>query len=288
MGFKRSEKQKERVTKSTDNGGSPRLVRLGEWGNSDYGIRIVRLVSKESLDSKAAAYAVKGALAVAEEFGAHLLITPGGFGLAKSQHPFQEKEAMQAITGFVSEFLQLVPAKRSSSIILGVDTQYGTLQDAYFIPDDAKSVERCVRAWKSYPREDELRLVITKGRPCPNRTVRVDKSTVSMLVCHDLASFAKRSQVNRGTERERWAKQLNTEVARGADTGVVHLMHYLDKSPQGRIFASGMDALIKSGVTWGISAFKTTLNSYSDLSELQKIERRTARFAGETLDVYVA
>lgn len=188
---------------------------------------------------------------------------------------------------FMAEFMRIIPAKRAFGIILGIDTEDGKLQDAYFIPQNNHSTTECIRAWKSYPRQDEAGVVITKGRPCPNRMVKVDESRISILVCHDLASFTKRSQVNRGTSRERWAKQLDSEVARGANTGVVHLIHYLDKSSQGMIFTSGMEALIAGGINWGISAFKTTLDITSDLSELREIEERTARFAGETLDFYV-
>lgn len=108
-----------------------------------------------------------------------------------------------------------------------------------------------------------------------------------MLICHDLAAFSRRSEATRGEEREEWARQLDSEVPRDGSMGVVHPIHYLDKPSQGKVFTSGMSSLIDSGLGWGISTFNTRLSPKSQLQELQKVEARTARFAGPTLDLYV-
>lgn len=266
-----------------------RLEALGQSGNDGIGVRVVRLISRQSLAARAASVAVRESARFAREFRAQLVITAGGFGVTGSPYPSEgEKQGREAIERFVREVLQLIPARRSFAIILGVDTRHGELQEAWFIPASAQGLAHCVRAWKSYPRSDEARYVITKGRACPARTVHVANCKVSMLICHDLAAFSGRSLANRGQEKEGWANQLDSEVLRGANTGVVHLIHYLDEPSQGGAFTNGMASLIGSGVAWGISTFKTSLDLGAGLGDLREIQERTARFAGPTLDVYVA
>ena len=147
-------------------------------------------------------------------------------------------------------------------------------------------VQECKRVWKSYPRWDEMHLY-TKGKPCRNRVVFTHRDRICLLVCHDMAAFSGRSQANRGQQREIWARQIDSEVTRGPNTGLVHLIHYLDSPSEGRVFTNGMEALISSGVAWGISTFKTELYRTADWQGLREIEERTARFAGPTLDLYV-
>jgi hypothetical protein len=287
MGFRRKT-GKQRLSPIRENQElRPTLLDLGNWGERDYGLRIIRVITKESLDARTAALVLGEAAKFADGSNAELVITPGGFGVAEYEYPYSEEKAAGVIATFVNDCLSLLPDIRNHAIILGVDTHDGKLQDAYYVPKDVNEASGCVRVWKSYPRLDEARFVITKGRTCPNRSIRFGQWRVSILVCHDLASFARRSQVTRGGVRETWARQLDTEVARGKNTAIVHLIHYLDNSSQGMIFTSGMEALVNSGVTWGISAFKTPLDAITDRKELKEIEDRTTRFAGETLDLYV-
>ena len=68
----------------------PRLLDLGTWGESDCGLRIIRVITKESLDTKAAASVLSGAATFVDKFNAQLIITPGGFGIAESEYPYSE------------------------------------------------------------------------------------------------------------------------------------------------------------------------------------------------------
>ncbi len=260
---------------------------LGEWGRGSNGIRVVRLISCEPLNAKAAAEAITAATKFVEEFEAQLLLTPAGFGKAVPEFHGSEIETFtEAVQGYVADLLQFIPAERHFDIILGVDGQGGYVQDAHFVSKEARSIQECKRAWKSYPRWDEMHLY-TKGKPCQNRVIIADKDRISLLVCHDLAAFSGRSQANRGQQREIWARQIDSEVARGPNTGLVHLIHSLDSPSEGRVFTNGMAALISSGVAWGISTFKTEMYRTADWQGLREIEERTARFAGPTLDLYV-
>ena len=260
---------------------------LGEWGRDSNGTRVVRLISHEPLNAKATAEAITAATKFVEEFKAQLLVTPGGFSEAVPEFHGREIETFtEAVQGYVAHLLQFIPAKRHFDIVLGVDGQGGCVQDAYFISREAQLVQECKRAWKSYPRWDEMYLY-TKGKPCRNRVVFTHRDRICLLVCHDMAAFSGRSQANRGQQREIWARQIDSEVARGPNTGLVHLIHYLDSPSEGRVFTNGMEALISSGVAWGISTFKTKLYRTADWQGLREIEERTARFAGPTLDLYV-
>jgi len=263
---------------------------LGEWGRTSNGTRVVRLISPEPLNAKAAAEAITAATKFVEEFKAQLLVTPGGFGKAVPEFRGREIETFtEAVQGYVAHLLQFIPAKRRFDIILGVDGvvgQRGYVQDAYFIPREAQLVQECKRAWKSYPRSDEMYLE-TKGKPCRDRVVFTHRDKICLLVCHDMVAFSGRSEANRGQQREIWARQIDSEVARGPNTGLVHLIHYLDSPSQGKVFTNCMKVLISSGVAWGISTFKTELDRTADRQGLREIEERTARFAGPTLDLYV-
>lgn len=273
------------------------LVPLGKVGSCD--MRIVRLISRERLDATEAAKAVSKAVKFAKQFNADLLVTPGGFGVAKCQRPYHEKEAIKASEGFISKFLQLVPVSRSFDMIIGVDVigvddngvavneDYGLLQDSYFIPKSASAVSQCARAWKSYPRSDEESWLLTKGTACPRRTVDTGEWRISMLVCNDMVAFSGRSRANiRVGQRRDWAEQLSSEVFRGPGTCVVHLIHWLDNSlREGKVFVNGMRNLVDDGVVGGISTFNTKLRSNS--KDLKKHRERTAEFASPTLDLYV-
>lgn len=271
-------------------GGGPTSVEvfhLGEWGRGSNGICIVRLISHEPLNAKAAAEAITAATKFAEEFKAQLLVTPGGFGEAVPDFHGSEIETFtEAVQGYVTDLLRLIPAKRDFDIILGVDGQGGRVQEAYFVSKEARSIQECERAWKSYPRWDEMHLY-TKGKPCQNRVIITARDRICLLVCHDMAVFSGRSQANRGQQRETWARQIDSEIARGPNTGLVHLIHYLDSPSEGRVFTNGMAALISSGVAWGISTFKTNMYRTANWQGLREIEERTARFAGPTLDLYI-
>lgn len=260
---------------------------LGEWGGRVNGTRVVRLISHEPLNAKVAAEAITAATKFVEKFKAQLLVTPGGFGEAGPEFHGREIETFtEAVQGYVAHLLQFIPAKRHFDIVLGVDSQCGYVQDVYFISREAHLVQECQRAWKSYPRCDEMYLY-TKGKPCRNRVVFTHGDRICLLVCHDMAAFSGRSQANRGQQREIWVRQIDLEVARGPNTGLVHLIHYLNSHSEGKVFTNGMEALIGSGVAWGISTFKTKLYRTADWQGLRKIEEQTARFAGPTLDLYV-
>ena len=260
---------------------------LGEWGRGSNGVRVVRLISHEPLlNAKAAAEAIMAATKFAEEFKAQLLVTPGGFGEAVPEFHGSEIETFtEAVQGYIGRLLQFIPVERHFDIILGVDSQGGYVQDAYFISREARSIKECKRAWKSYPRRDEMHLY-TKGKLCQNRVIITDRDRICLLVCHDMAVFSRRSQTNRGQQREIWARQIDSEIARGPNVGVVHLIHYLDSPSEGRVFTNGMAALMDS-VAWGISTFKTGMYRTANWRGLREIEERTARFAGPTLDLYV-
>lgn len=268
------------------------LIPLGKWGSDvRCSMNVVRLISCESLNPQAAAKAVESAIKFVGEFKAHLLITPGGFGAAERKFPYGQREANKAVVGFVNEFLQLIPANRSFDVILGVDECSGWLQNSYFIPKDASLVSQCQQAWKSYPLTNpekgiyEERYLLTKGKACPTRTARSGGWQIPMLICHDMAVFSARSRATRGAQREVWAKKLGSEVSRGSNTYVVHLIHYLETALAGGVFTNGMDNLVNGGVAGGISTFKTKLDKASQ--GFKYLQERTARFAGPTLDLYV-
>lgn len=282
-----TEKTVKRTAIASDDPASVEVFDLGEWGKGSDGIRVVRLISHEPLYVKEAAEAITAAIKFAEEFKAQLLITPGGFGEAVPEFHDSERETFtEAVQGYVANLLHLIPAERHFDIILGVDSQDGYVQDAYFVSREARSIKECKRAWKSYPRRDEMHLY-TKGRLCQDRVIITNIDKICLLVCHDMTAFSGRSQANRGQQREIWAKQIDSEVARGPNTGIVHLIHYLDSPSEGRTFTNGMASLISSGVTWGIATFRTKMYRTANWQGLQEIEERTARFAGPTLDLYV-
>lgn len=264
---------------------------IGEFGDPKRGIRIVRLIANYSLSPQLAAQSVEAAVPYIEDFHAQLLITPGAFGLAELPGTYKqnsEKGTHEAVQEYVTDFLQLIPSERNFDIILGVDggkDGEGWLQDAYFIPSIATTIEDCQRVWKSYPTSDDVSYLYTMGRACPCRVVNSYGMKICILVCHDLAAFSNRSKATRGTERERWAEPLESEVARGGNTGIVHLIHYLKKPNSGLVFANGMKNLVNEGVGWGLSTFRTPLDPHSN--GFKKLQERTARFAGPTLDIYV-
>lgn len=255
----------------------------GECGRADKGIRIVRLISHAPLNARSAAQAIVKASKYVKEFDAQLLVTPAGFGEAVIE---PSGTAEQAVQRYVYQFLGSVQSTCDFGIILGVDSQGGLVQDAYFLPCAPCSFDECKRVWKSYPRSDEMHL-LTKGKPCKGRAVSVGKDKISLLVCHDLAAFSGRSCSNRGQQRERWAKQIYSEVTRGPNAGVVHLVHYWDTPSQGRVFLDGMAFLIKNGVAYGVSTFRTKLDPTLHAKQLRQIRERTSKYAGPTLDLYV-
>ncbi|MQY55631.1 MAG: hypothetical protein GH152_00145 [Dehalococcoidia bacterium] len=275
------------TTSTFEDATSVEVVDLGEWGWNDDAMRMVRLISHKPLNPREAAQAIVKASPFVKEFKAQLLVTPGGFGEAFPKFRGSEIETLdEAVQCYVAEFLQFIACNRNFDIILGVDSQGGYIQDAYFLPGAACSIQECKRAWKSYPRWDEMYLY-TKGRACQNRVVSSGRDKISLLVCHDMVAFSGRSQANRGQLREKWAMQMDSEVARGPNTGVVHLIHCLDSPSEGTVFTNGMAALISGGVTWGISTFKTKLYQTQSLHELREIEERTAKYTSPTLDLYV-
>jgi hypothetical protein len=278
-------KAKSRAFKPSGKKASVRVIPLGETGSGACDVHAVRLVSNESLTASAAAQAIELAAPFAEEFQAEFLVTPGGFGVS---HP-TERSCMaseRSVVGFVSDFLERIPDHRAFDIVLGIDDAEGQVQDAYFIGGSAARYSDCQRAWKSYPRADEAERLCTKGRACPCRMVHSNGWQICMLVCHDLAAFSGRSEANRGPEREKWAKQLGSEIPHGPNTFVVHLIHYLNNARQGKSFTSGRQQLISEGVMSCVSTFRSQDLAPSDI-EMEKIRGTTARFAGPTLDLYV-
>jgi len=269
---------------------SIQLIRLREWGNRKQGMRIVRLISNNPLTARLASETITTATSDIEKFRAQLLITAGGFGYATIEPRSSEAEALKAVQDYVTHVLQHIPRNRKFDIILGVDCGpdwKGQLQDAYLIPNTASSIGECTRAYKAYPMDTEGYL-FTKGQPCPQRAVDINGEKIYLLICSDLTAFSERSKKKRGQQKENWAKQLEAEVLPGS-SGIVHLIHRLDTYRAGPGFKDGMNKLVKAGVSWGISAFRTSLNatSSSDEDELKKIEKWTSRFAGPTLDLYV-
>lgn len=266
------------------------LKPLQECGNPDLGIHIVRIITRESVSVDLATEAVIGAVPFMKDFNAPLLVTPGAFLYVDLSERLDDQVAGTTVQSAMTKFLNRIPRDRKFDIILGVDAgmyREGWLQDAYFIPRDADSIEGCRRAYKSYPRSDEVRYLYTTGRACSSRSVKAAGHTINMLICHDLASFSGRSKATRGYEQEMRAKQLNSEVQRGPDTGVLNLIHYLDGPMQGGVFIDGMTNLIQDGVAWGLSTFKTQLDPASSMDDLRKIQERTTRHAGPTLDLYL-
>ena len=273
------------------NRGMPSIqpVKLGSWGNSEKGIRIVRLISDDVLESpQLASEVITAATSYIEEFGAQLLITASGFGYATIEPHSSEDTAITAVQNYITHFLQHIPRKRNFDIILGIDCGpdwRGYLQDAYFIPNNASSIRDCTRVHKSYPMVHENYL-FTRGRSCPQRLIDINGEKIALLICHDMMVFSAKARSVMGPVRKSWAKQLETEVK--GSSGVVHPIHRLDTFRAGPCFKDAMNKLVQAGVSWHIAAFRTSLNaSSSSEDELKKIEQWTSRFAGPTLDLYV-
>lgn len=262
------------------------IMRLGVSGGYASEIAAVRLITKHSLPAQMAAKAVGLSVPYISESKSRLLLTPGGFGVADASDR-SEATVMHAIIKYVDQFIELLPDERTFDIILGVDSANGSIQDAYYIPQKATVSSACFRVWKAYPRTDEQARLFTKGRPCQNRLVGRPDTGIFMLICHDIASFAGRSKANRGPQKATWARMLQTELTNPGDAYVVHLIHYLDKTSQGKVFDNAMSNLVSVGVKGGVSSFKTLLDPRVYRHDLEVVRERTARFAGPTIDLYL-
>jgi hypothetical protein len=264
--------------------GEVSLYEMGKWGDNSRNTSIIRLISSEPLRISESAQAVKIALNYTHSFDAKFLVTPGGFTIVKT--PFYEKEPLfcSQISDGVDAFIKALPGERNVDIILGIDSEDGHYQESYLIPNNACTCVDCFRAWKAYPTIYEP-YVVTKGVSCPTRTNKINGETTSMLICHDITVFSARSQANRGVLRSKWADQIISEVPYGPNTGVFHLIHWLNNVNQGKTFRNSLTNLIDGGSIWGISTFKTTVEP--DSNDMRRIEQWTARYTGPTMDLYV-
>lgn len=279
-------KRAGKVRSILSTGGRTKILPIGEWGGHISDVRAIRLIARDSLPVQVAAETISLSAPYANEWNASIVLTPGGFGLAYSDSE-SEAAVTAAVRRYVDELIELLPGGRSFGIVLGVDGGDGSIQDAYYIPERATGSSDCIRAWKAYPRVDEEEELFTKGRPCPGRLVNRPDMTMLMLICHDLASFSARSKASRGPRKQAWARLLEEEVNSCSEAYATHLIHYLDSPSQGKSFYNAMSNLVAGAVKGGISSFKTALDPSVDRDALQVIQRRTTRFAGPTLDLYV-
>jgi hypothetical protein len=260
------------------------ILEIGTCRADAPGMRSIRLISSSSLSPSQTAEALKLAMPFAVRFKADLIVTPGGFGISdlQSQSPSSDE---CTIDEFISTILEQTINSRKTPVVLGIDSHDGSLQDAYFIPRTARERSDCVRAWKAYPRSDEASRLLTKGKACPSRCIKSGDFCVCMLVCHDIAVFSRRSEATRGPQKEIWARQLVNEVPSTPATYIVHLIHYLNKRSQGKVFTSGRQHFADTGISGCISTFRTCLRPGDP--QLECIRYTTAKLAGPTLDLYL-
>lgn len=260
-----------------------------EWGDLARHPRFVRLISKGGWESEEAADAIRLAGPWCTAFQSLWLVTHGGFGVATADSSASEKELWTAADAYLRRLLAMLPPSRDFNLVFGLDVnqgqEVGRLQNAYYIPRAAETINDLKCAHKCYPRSDETRRVVTRGIPCPDRATRVGSSTMNLLVCHDAVAFSGRGEATRGHERDGWAAILMKETVVTEDSFVVHLIHYLDQPGEGKVFTNARRRL--AGCTSVLSSFGTQLNPFEDWSNLNRIQYSTAESAGPTLDLFV-